>query len=105
MDQFTLKLNNVHYDTFSNEAFEFNISITCEYVKECDKESLKQIAEHQIISYMIATGKNFLRDHNSLLKYLNNYTQKAWQVSRPKWKEGMFSEDSSQLARVNAQIR
>lgn len=38
--------------------------------------------------------------YNIQKKYLNNYTQKAWQVSRPKWKEGMFSEDPSQLARV-----
>ena len=74
MSQFILKLNNVHYDTFSKEAFEFNLSITCEYIKEWDKEVLKNIAEHQVISYMIATGKKFLRDHTSLLKYLNNYT-------------------------------
>lgn len=74
MSQFILKLNNIHYDAFSNEAFEFNLSITCEFIKECDKNVLKKIAEHQIISYMIATGKNFLRDHTDLLEYLNNYT-------------------------------
>ena len=74
MDQFILELNNVHYEPFSAEAFEFNLSITCEYIKEWDKQVLKQIAESQVISYMIATGKNFLRDHESLLEYLNNYT-------------------------------
>ncbi len=74
MEQFILKLNNIHYDIFSNEAFEFNISMTCEYIQELNKKNLKKIAEHQIISYMIATGKNFLRDHASLLTYLNNYT-------------------------------
>jgi len=74
MKQFTLKLKNIHYDEFSNEAFEFNLSITCEFIKEWDKKTLKKLAEYQIISYMIATGKNFLRDHNSLLKYLNKYT-------------------------------
>ena len=74
MSQFLLKLNNVHYDIFSNEAFEFNLSITCEYIQEWDKNALKKIAEQQVVSYMIATGKNFLRDHTDLLAYLNNYS-------------------------------
>lgn len=74
MCEFILELNNVHYDMISNEAFEFNLSITCKYIKEWDKTVLKNIAEHQVISYMIATGKNFLRDHASLLDYLNSYT-------------------------------
>lgn len=74
MNQFVLELNNIHYDKFSNEAFEFNVNITCEYIKEWDKDVLKNIAEHQVISYMIATGKNFLRDHIDLLQYLNSYT-------------------------------
>lgn len=73
MKQFILELNNVHYDVYSNQAFEFNLTITCEYVKECDKEILKKMAENQVISYMLATGKNFLREHTSLLAYLNNY--------------------------------
>ena len=73
MNKFVLKLNNVHYDTLSNESFEFTLSITCEYITELDKKLLKTIAEHQVISYMIATGKNFLRDHAELLKYLNSY--------------------------------
>lgn len=74
MKQFILQLNNIHYDAFSNEAFEFNLSITCEFIKELDKDALKKIAEHQLISYMVATGKNFLRDHADILEYLNNYT-------------------------------
>lgn len=74
MDKFVLELHNVHYDSLSAEAFQFNLSITCEYIKEWDKQILRQIAEMQVVSYMIATGQNFLRDHESLLEYLNNYT-------------------------------
>ena len=61
MNQFILKLNNIHYNTFSIQAFEFDLSITCEYIKDWDKQVLKEIAEHQVISYMIATGKKFFK--------------------------------------------
>lgn len=43
MNKFILKLNNVHYDPFSAKAFEFNLSIICKYIKEWDKQILKQI--------------------------------------------------------------